>query len=200
MSLGRVPDRPGLKRNPPSATVQVMGSDRKRKAKKRKKANQNRRRLEAQRSAPPGRSSGPGRCGLCGKSGPLTRTPCCDREICDDEDSYRLFSFARNSCFRNHTRYTLCGAHVAEEHEGDDWKTCGECREHYMETEMYVWAGTNEYNFETLPNPPSFEPTRCSECNRRIRLGEDGYTLSAGGIYTCMSCRPPPERPDFGPF
>jgi len=52
-------------------------------------------------------------CGLCGKSEKLTRTECCGAWICDDEDKYVLFSYAYNSCYRNHSRYTLCASHVS---------------------------------------------------------------------------------------
>ena len=41
------------------------------------------------------------RCGLCGKTRNLTKTECCDHWICDDEDKYVMFSYARNSCHRN---------------------------------------------------------------------------------------------------
>jgi len=41
-------------------------------------------------------------CGLCGKKRKLTRTECCGQWICDDEDQYVLFSYAQNSCYRNH--------------------------------------------------------------------------------------------------
>ena len=68
------------------------------------------------------------RCGLCGKTKKLTRTECCGRWICDDEDQYILFSYERNSCHRNHQRYTLCGYHHVEGHSGD-WKDCVECRD-----------------------------------------------------------------------
>lgn len=125
------------------------------------------------------------RCGLCGKRGKLTRTPCCDNWICDDADQYVLFSYARNSCFRNHDRYTLCGYHYHEGHSGH-WKDCPECRENFP-TEMYVWYGTNEYNFEVLENPPEYEPTRCAKCGRVISLSEDGYTIK-GGEYFCERC------------
>ncbi len=37
-------------------------------------------------------------------------------------------------------------------------------------------TGTNEYNFEKLPNPPAFKPIKCAKCGRIIHLGEDGYT------------------------
>ncbi|MBE0644172.1 MAG: hypothetical protein IH600_08840 [Bacteroidetes bacterium] len=52
---------------------------------------------------------------------------------------------------------------------------------------MYVWYGTNEYNFEVLENPPAFEPTHCAVCNRVIHLAMDGYSLR-GDDYLCMEC------------
>jgi hypothetical protein len=125
------------------------------------------------------------RCGLCGKTKNLTRTACCGSWICDDEHKYVMFSYARNSCNRNHDRYTLCASHFHEEHSGD-WKTCKKCRGSF-ETEMYVWYGTNEYNFEILHNPPSYKPTSCSKCGRVIRLARDGYTRS-GNEYWCEQC------------
>jgi hypothetical protein len=131
------------------------------------------------------------RCGLCGATENLTQTDCCGNWICDDEVEYVLFSFARNSCHRNHSRYTLCAYHYNEQHEGD-WQTCRKCRESF-EPEMYVWHGTNEYNFEKLKNPPAFKPTRCAKCNRVIHLGTDGYTYNPDGTYTCMNCSPLPD-------
>jgi hypothetical protein len=125
------------------------------------------------------------RCGLCGKTKNLVKTECCGNWICDDEHKYRLFSYADNSCHRNHRRYTLCGSHHAEEHSGQ-WKDCAKCRES-CETEMYVWYGTNEYNFEKLENPPKYEPTHCSSCGKVIVLGEGGYA-QLGKEYTCMEC------------
>lgn len=113
------------------------------------------------------------------------KTECCGQWICDDEENYVLFSYARNSCSRNHQRYTLCGYHFNEEHAGD-WRECGSCREE-LGTEMYVWYGTNDYNFVKLENPPSYEPTLCAKCRKRIRLSEDGYSMK-GGKYYCMRC------------
>ncbi len=125
-------------------------------------------------------------CGLCGsKTKPLTRTPCCGNWICDDEQDYVLFSFATNSCHRNHDRYTLCSSHYNEEHTGR-WQDCPKCRKGF-ETEMYVWYGTNEYNFEKLENPPKFEPTHCGDCGRVIHLGTDGHMMS-GRKYYCGRC------------
>ncbi len=124
-------------------------------------------------------------CGLCGKTTNLTKTECCGQWVCDDEDQYVLFSYARNSCHRNHSRYTLCGFHHMEGHAGR-WQDCQKCREAF-ETEMYVWYGTNEYNFEKLPNPPNYEPTRCHACSRVIILGEEAYSYGKSG-YSCQEC------------
>ena len=125
------------------------------------------------------------RCGLCGKTTKLTKTDCCGQWICDDEDQYVMFSYARNSCYRNHRRYTLCGYHHTEEHTGS-WQDCPKCRESF-ETEMYVYYGTNEYNFEKLANPPSYEPTKCARCGKVISLGEDSYS-EKGDEYFCEDC------------
>jgi hypothetical protein len=125
------------------------------------------------------------RCGLCGKRGSLTRTQCCGQWICDDEHKYVLFSYARNSCHRNHRRYTLCGHHHAERHAGT-WQDCPKCRENFA-TEMYVWYGTNEYNFEKLVNPPDYAPTTCVGCGAVIHLGEDGFSHGPDG-YRCGAC------------
>ncbi len=125
------------------------------------------------------------RCGLCGKAKRLTQTECCGNWICDDEDRYVLFSYARNSCHRNHGRYTLCGHHHNEEHPGH-WTSCQRCRNEF-ETEMYVWYGTNEYNFEKLKNPPAYEPTRCSECKTVIVLSRDSHSIK-GRKYLCGVC------------
>jgi len=125
------------------------------------------------------------RCGLCGKTRRLTKTDCCGNWICDDEHKYVIFSYARNSCYRNHSRYTLCAFHHNERHSGD-WKDCPKCRKSFM-TEMYVWYGTNEYNFTTLENPPEYEPTRCSRCGTVIKLGTEAYSC-LGEQYWCDEC------------
>jgi hypothetical protein len=125
------------------------------------------------------------RCGLCGKQKKLTRTDCCGQWIFDDEDKYVLFSYARNSCHRNHRRMTLCSFHHGEGHPGK-WQDCAECRASF-ETEIYVWYGTNEYNFEKLPNPPAYEPTRCDGCGAVIKLSEGGYSRGPRGT-RCDNC------------
>lgn len=141
-------------------------------------------RSKAQKSATKGTARAR-QCALCGATKGLTRTECCDRWICDDEDEYVLFSYARTSCARNHRRYTLCGGHHAEGHEGR-WQQCEGCREKFK-VELYVYYGTNKYNFEKLENPPAFAPTMCSECQHVIRLGLDGYAMNADG-YSCERC------------
>jgi len=135
------------------------------------------------------------KCFICGKTKNLVKTPCCNKWICDDEDQYVLFSYSRNSCYRNHDRFTLCGYHYAGRHEGD-WKECPVCREELShEVEMYVWYGTNEYNDEKLPDPPAFKPTLCAKCKKRIVLPEGGFTMSKGE-YVCGKCDPV-VIPDF---
>ena len=124
-------------------------------------------------------------CGLCGKTKKVTKTECCNNWICDDADDYVLFSYARNSCYQNHMKYTLCASHHNEEHKGH-WKDCQQCQDGF-ETENYVWYGTNEYNFEVLENPPSYDPTKCSKCGKVISLGEDPYTQK-GNEYWCENC------------
>lgn len=124
-------------------------------------------------------------CGLCGKTKKLIKTECCDRWICDDGDQYIMFSYARNSCHRNHDRYTLCGFHYNEGHSGD-WKNCPECRDSFP-TEIYIYYGTNEYNFEKLEDVPDYEPTKCSKCNAVIVLSDGGYS-SRGDEYFCARC------------
>ena len=131
------------------------------------------------------------RCFLCGKRTKLVKTECCGRWICNDEEKYVLFSYARNSCRRNHRRFTLCAYHSDNKHKGD-WKTCPKCREDFADTlEMYVWYGTNEYNWEKLPDPPAYGPTKCAKCGRVIRLANESYMHGKNG-YVCAHCAPSP--------
>jgi hypothetical protein len=142
------------------------------------------------------------RCGLCGKTKNLIKTDCCGNWICNDERNYVMFSYARNSCRRNHRRYTLCGYHHVERHDGD-WKDCPKCRES-IKTELYVWYGTNEFNFEKLPNPPEYEPTKCSDCGKVIVLSEESHSMLADKYWCgrCTAKRMPQGRgkPPLPPF
>lgn len=85
-------------------------------------------------------------CGLCGKPGSLARTECCGNLICDGEKAY-----LRNGCRTRHDRFTLCGFHSSEAHAGP-WQVCRECRDEF-ETEIFVWYGTNQWNFVKLETP-----------------------------------------------
>lgn len=127
-------------------------------------------------------------CGLCGKKKkPREKTDCCGNWVCDNENDYVMFSYSRDICARNHRRFTLCGYHHANEHSGA-WQTCKQCRADFEhELEMYVWYGTNEYNFEKLSNPPKFQRTHCAGCEKIIRLPDGGYT-SLKDIYVCEEC------------
>ena len=125
------------------------------------------------------------RCGLCGKTENLTRTECCGNWICDDEGDYVAFSYARNSCSRNHRRFTLCGYHAESGHKGD-WRDCRECREGFT-AEMVSYYGTNDYNFVKLENPPRYEPTHCADCRKIIRLARESY-MRDGDKYLCARC------------
>jgi len=105
------------------------------------------------------------RYGLCGATENLVKTECCDTWICDDEDKYVMFSYERNSCHRNHDRYTLCSYHHKEKHPGH-WKTCEKCKkEQKSDIEMFAHMGTDEYNFEYLDEIPSSESKRCQKCS-----------------------------------
>lgn len=126
------------------------------------------------------------RCGLCGKTKKLTKTDCCGQWICDDADQYVLFSYERNSCWRNHDHYTLCSNHYQNKHDGD-WKDCSKCKDDIDKTELYVWYGTNEYNYEKLEDPPEYEPTKCYKCGIIIFLTEESYHMK-GGKYYCQQC------------
>jgi hypothetical protein len=126
------------------------------------------------------------KCGLCGATDNLVKTECCEHWICNDHNDYVLFSYARNSCARNHDRFTLCGFHKNEGHTGK-WQDCKKCLNSF-ETEIYVYYGTNEYNFEKLIDPPKFNPTHCYACESVINLGEGGYCLSDGKYFCSLEC------------
>lgn len=125
------------------------------------------------------------RCELCGKPAPLVRvTECCGRLACYFL-RYEIF-LSKRSCLERHRRFTLCNYHHVEGHAGE-WKTCAECRKAF-ETEMYVYYGTNQYNFEKLENPPAYAPTQCGACGRVIVLSKDCYSVLPGGTYRCEDC------------
>jgi hypothetical protein len=118
------------------------------------------------------------------RTGKLTKTECCGQWVCDDEEKYVPFSYARNSCHRNHSRYTLCSYHHNEGHSGH-WNDCQKCKDDFKtKMEIFVHYGTKEYNFEKLENPPKYKPNKCSKI---IVLSEGGY-VQQGDKYECMNC------------
>ncbi len=126
------------------------------------------------------------RCELCRRvSDHLRETECCGRMVCMVllSDGWSL---SKSSCLIKHGRFTLCGAHHAERH-GGDWKSCEVCPKTWP-LEMYVWYGTNKWNFEKLENPPSYEPTHCAGCGRVIVLSKDGYSRDPAGSHRCVNC------------
>lgn len=97
-----------------------------------------------------------------------------------------MFSCARNSCYRNHDRYTLCAYHKNNEHNGE-WQNCEKCKKD-IDTEMYVWYGTNDYNLEKLKDPFKFKPTQSSQCGIIIKRGYEGCTGLPNGKFLCDTC------------
>ncbi len=128
---------------------------------------------------------GGGICGLCRKKKQLFKTLCCGRKLCAGEAGERVTLVSKRTCLDRHRRYTLCSFHSAEKHKGN-WKGCKDCRDSF-ETEIYVWFGTNEYNFEKLENPPKYEPTKCRECGGVIKLRADSYSTGDEG-HMCEKC------------
>ncbi|KAG8742062.1 hypothetical protein FRC10_002045 [Ceratobasidium sp. 414] len=128
-------------------------------------------------------------CGLCGKSsGPLKKTECCNRTVCDDYGNYKLFTYSNNSCARNHDCYTRCCYHVNEGHGGDAL-SCKKCNSDH-DGETSAWYLTNNYNFlEDIEraNPPSFAPTACSKCGAPIKLNVEAVMHGPNGK-ECQRC------------
>jgi hypothetical protein len=124
-------------------------------------------------------------CGLCGKTKRLTKTECCNNWICDDQDKYVLFSYATNTCNRNHDRYTLCSSHYHEEHEGK-WQDCQKCKESFK-LEDYAYYVTNDFNFEKLKDAPNVR-IKCVKCDFESDTIEDFAVGSSEGWY-CGNCQ-----------
>lgn len=120
-------------------------------------------------------SSGP-----CGKTKNLIKTPRCDNWICDDMHEYVAFSYATNSCYRNHDRYTLCSYHYHENHPGN-WQNCEKCKDAF-EIENHADFGTNDFNFEKLTNPPEIL-IKCANCNFQSNSAQDFAFQTSKGWY-----------------
>jgi len=138
-------------------------------------------------------------CAVCGARGGaggsgLTETRCCDNAVCDNEHKYQLNSFQRDLCPRSHERYTACGAHATESHEGD-WRTCARCEKEFggppgsVRAASLVWRRFNGFNCTPgLPLPKGTMLTGpCEKCGGRIAPGFEG-TIIARGMTMCMAC------------
>lgn len=132
-------------------------------------------------------------CGLCGgRKPPFLITECCSRVVCCDHDNYVLMTYERNSCARNHSRYSMCSTHHNERHSGS-WKTCQRCRGNYDPYDYYTY-GTNSpdvpsrSNFpdDVLDEPPPPLPC-CAQCGRSVDTATEGHSFGAEGL-TCMRC------------
>ena len=54
----------------------------------------------------------------------------------------------KNSCYRNHSNYTICGNHNCGDHPGS-WKSCKKCKSSKSDI-MYADCVTNDYNFDKM--------------------------------------------------
>ena len=132
-------------------------------------------------------------CGLCGKQGPLRRTDCCNRPVCDDYHKYQVNTFSRVSCSRNHERYTICGNHKREHpKETCHWQECFKCLTGYSDLESYAGQGTSYCNFadDAWDDAPPFEPTHCAKCGKLVKLNGEDYTRvpDRKGSILCDPC------------
>ncbi|KAI5833544.1 hypothetical protein K523DRAFT_295627 [Schizophyllum commune Tattone D] len=129
-------------------------------------------------------------CGLCGKeNGPLRRTECCNRTICDDYENYTMFTFSANSCSRNHDRYTRCCYHFNEGHPGSDPLQCSKCSTSH-DAEKEAWYMTNNYNFQEdilRAKPAPFAPKHCTECGKQVKQNAEAVSYGPSGLQ-CGRC------------
>lgn len=126
-------------------------------------------------------------CGLCGKKKNLIKTACCDNWICDDAHEYMPFSYAADSCYRNHDRYTLCSFHYHENHQGK-WQNCKKCKDNF-DLPNYVDYATNDANFEKLENTPTVTIKCVSYEFTSNSMQEFAFQTSNGFYCTKTKCQ-----------
>ena len=112
-------------------------------------------------------------------------------------------TYGRESCRRNHDRYSLCANHLNEKHTGP-LRTCRPCRDVRPFVEDYVWRYTNVYNFlpDRLEHPPAFAPMHCRECGVVVYVNCDSHTRKPGHVMVCEECAgtaPPGPRSKHEP-
>lgn len=143
-------------------------------------------------------------CGLCGnRRGPLEYTECCNRLVCDDEGSYRMHSYSRMHCSRNHRRYTICGYHCGENHKGK-WQDCQKCKDYFRECDgslgyEYASKAGNpphlpfKFNFDKDAmefNWKEMEFPECDMCQRPVDTVMESFMRLPGscGLLQCAEC------------
>lgn len=98
-----------------------------------------------------------------------------------------MFTYTKNSCYRNHSRYSLCRFHYGEKHSGK-WQTCHKCKMTFKkDPEMYVWYATNNYNFEKLPIPKII--IKCCNCTFESYEVEDFACMVSSRKPTKWYCK-----------
>lgn len=129
------------------------------------------------------------KCGLCGETRRelLELTECCGETVCNREDEYVLMSFSRDFCSRSHGRYTRCGFHTNEGHEGD-WRTCDQC-DAERTPGVVCWYETNGYNFTpgVRRERGALYTQACTSCGKRIHTGMEEFSFGARGVQ-CGPC------------
>jgi hypothetical protein len=134
------------------------------------------------------------KCFICGAGQDEVKlgfTECCNASVCDNEEEYVMFSYSRDLCKRSHSRYTSCGFHHTEGHEGD-WRVCSKCPNSGEGGNSRSWYATNGFNVTPVLEadiPQGSHITKpCDGCKRRITPGHDGETCHPDGRNTCTSC------------
>ena len=139
------------------------------------------------------------KCGLCGNGkGPFTRTECCKRLVCDDEGSYRMMSYSRIHCVRNHRRYSICGHHHAEGHKGK-WQNCKKCKKDHDAKKRvsydYASRAGNPFKFNFDQDVVEFDWPRikfpkCDSCRRAIDTMMENFIrcFACHGSFQCDKC------------
>ena len=132
-------------------------------------------------------------CGLCGKRGTiyparnsaLTHMYCCNRVVCDDEEG------GDRSCFRHHSRHSLCTVHYKycnPRKRPADWRDCTTFIDHVSYMEWYIGWGSSRWNFrEDKWHPPyMFQKSRFWACRLLQRsAASGGLVWSLYGLPRC---------------
>lgn len=132
-------------------------------------------------------------CGLCrARKPPFKYTECCRRVVCADEGNYVLMSYGRNSCSRNHNRYTNCSNHNQAGHAGR-WQDCAACKNGYDEYDWWTFgsnppdlAACCNFPDDVLQGPRPSLPL-CSGCRRPVDTATEAHSFGATGL-CCMAC------------